>query len=271
MSKEPQIRPCAYCGEPLPYPYPKRRYHPECRELRNRLIGTVYEWEYKKSFAAYKISLGCSKCGYNKCAASLDFHHKDPSTKDKAIGNFCKVFHTPAAQKELAKCVLLCRNCHNEEHWGDVNTLGFSVYLAARYSRQQELKKYALELRRVGITVTSYWLEEPSPANAKLSDFSDEENCAMAEKDLANIREADALVLFTEDPMVPVVRGGRHVELGYAYALGKKVMTVGPRENIFHFLEDMPNFRDWKYAKIFLIREYVSKRRANARYPEWIN
>ena len=37
--------------------------------------------EYRWKTDQYKLSLGCSKCGYNKCAGALHFHHRNPSEK----------------------------------------------------------------------------------------------------------------------------------------------------------------------------------------------
>jgi hypothetical protein len=55
----------------------------------------------------------CVVCGYDRCAYNLHFHHVDPSTKSFEM--------TMAAGKsiadylaELAKCVLVCANCHGE-------------------------------------------------------------------------------------------------------------------------------------------------------------
>lgn len=58
----------------------------------------------------------CSKCGYNKCLNALEFHHLDPSTKDKDYFNL-KSGLTTELKIELDKCVLLCANCHREEHY----------------------------------------------------------------------------------------------------------------------------------------------------------
>lgn len=57
----------------------------------------------------------CSKCGYNKCLAALEFHHLDPKTKDKNWNSFRFKF-SDKMKTELDKCVLLCSNCHREEH-----------------------------------------------------------------------------------------------------------------------------------------------------------
>jgi hypothetical protein len=56
----------------------------------------------------------CQVCGYAKSAASLTFHHRDPSQKDFAISG--RVVGWSKMQPELDKCDLLCANCHSEEH-----------------------------------------------------------------------------------------------------------------------------------------------------------
>jgi predicted HNH restriction endonuclease len=58
----------------------------------------------------------CKICGYNRCLASMDFHHLDPMTKNFSIAARMSSFK--AIQKELDLCVLLCSNCHREVHDG---------------------------------------------------------------------------------------------------------------------------------------------------------
>jgi hypothetical protein len=61
----------------------------------------------------------CIKCGYSKCVAALEFHHTDPIQKDFIPSKFR---HTSWEKnkdviiKELDKCIVLCANCHREEH-----------------------------------------------------------------------------------------------------------------------------------------------------------
>jgi predicted HNH restriction endonuclease len=57
----------------------------------------------------------CSRCGYDSCVAALDFHHTDPSQKDLAIGSSGHLAWE-TLKSELDKCLLLCANCHREEH-----------------------------------------------------------------------------------------------------------------------------------------------------------
>lgn len=57
----------------------------------------------------------CIHCGYHKFYGALEFHHLDPNEKDfeftkKQTASWEKL------KKEVDKCILLCSNCHREEH-----------------------------------------------------------------------------------------------------------------------------------------------------------
>lgn len=58
----------------------------------------------------------CEKCGYVKCNAALEFHHTNPKEKDFSISKLKNYRFNEKIKKELDKCVLLCANCHREEH-----------------------------------------------------------------------------------------------------------------------------------------------------------
>lgn len=59
----------------------------------------------------------CSKCGYKHNIAALEFHHVNPEEKEFQI-DMRKLSNTSMdkLQKEINKCILLCANCHREEH-----------------------------------------------------------------------------------------------------------------------------------------------------------
>lgn len=60
----------------------------------------------------YKVRHGCSHCGYNDHPFALEFDHIDPHTKSMAISDmYC--FSWERIKPELAKCQILCGNCHN--------------------------------------------------------------------------------------------------------------------------------------------------------------
>jgi len=59
----------------------------------------------------------CEHCGYDKNYAALEFHHARPHEKEfqldiRALSNR----RWDAVLEEAKKCVLLCANCHAEEH-----------------------------------------------------------------------------------------------------------------------------------------------------------
>lgn len=67
----------------------------------------------KKKAIAY-LGGKCEKCGYDKCPAALEFHHKSDNKEFTFSGS---IVSWDKAKKELDKCQLLCSNCHREAHW----------------------------------------------------------------------------------------------------------------------------------------------------------
>jgi hypothetical protein len=55
----------------------------------------------------------CEYCGYNKYVGALEFHHIDPTQKDPTG---LKAYKLSRLFAEVDKCLLLCANCHREEH-----------------------------------------------------------------------------------------------------------------------------------------------------------
>jgi hypothetical protein len=57
-------------------------------------------------------------CGYSRCPAALQFHHRDPATKSFAVSRQGVTRSLARARAEARKCVLLCANCHAEVESG---------------------------------------------------------------------------------------------------------------------------------------------------------
>lgn len=70
-----------------------------------------------------------------------------------------------------------------------------------------------------------------------------------ASDDWQDVTSAELVINFTEPPRSSANRGGRHVEYGIALALGKRVIVVGHRENIFHWLPQVEFVETWEAAK----------------------
>jgi len=63
----------------------------------------------------------CQSCGFNKYNGALEFHHIDPSQKDSKMSKMTRRPDNPEVQRELAKCVLVCSNCHRMIHAGIID------------------------------------------------------------------------------------------------------------------------------------------------------
>ncbi|MCW1887974.1 MAG: HNH endonuclease [Candidatus Moranbacteria bacterium] len=57
----------------------------------------------------------CTRCGYKRCFDALEFHHID-GRKDFGISQDGLTRSWARIEKELEKCILICANCHREEH-----------------------------------------------------------------------------------------------------------------------------------------------------------
>lgn len=135
------------------------------------------------------------------------------------------------------------------------------IYLAARYSRQAELRGYADQIHaQTGHKIEARWLNgnhELAPGTPR------RQGVEFALEDYEDVRSADLVIVFTEDPDKPKAgraRGGYHVEYGLALAWQKPVWIVGHRENVFHWL-DWPRiefFPEWESALDLLKDREVS-------------
>lgn len=67
-----------------------------------------------------EMGVSCEVCGYDKEFEAIDFHHRDPSTKEYKVSTLLSRQRTHATElavsKEILKCAALCANCHREHH-----------------------------------------------------------------------------------------------------------------------------------------------------------
>ena len=126
------------------------------------------------------------------------------------------------------------------------------IYLASRYSRIEEMQTYADQLYANGHEITSRWIK----GNHQISDeglsiqAEESKRIQFAQEDLEDLSTADIIIAFTEEPRATNSRGGRHVELGYALGLGKQIIIIGHRENVFCCLPEMYWLPGWDTIQI---------------------
>ncbi len=96
-----------------------RRYN-QTQQYKDRRNRNRREWSMEQKKKAIKYKGGkCAVCGYSRCSAAMDFHHKNPSEKE-GYGTGALKSHWSFKKNipELDKCVLLCVRCHREIHAG---------------------------------------------------------------------------------------------------------------------------------------------------------
>lgn len=97
-----------------------RKYYAEKYKTQQIKNNTRYKKKNQIWLKQLKKTLCCSKCGENH-PACLDFHHNDPKMKKynihKMSGKGCS---QETILEEIAKCTILCSNCHRKHHWKDV-------------------------------------------------------------------------------------------------------------------------------------------------------
>jgi len=64
-----------------------------------------------------KQQMKCLRCDENH-PSCLSFHHRDPNTKEDIVSNMvCEAWSEKRILEEIAKCDVLCENCHRKLHW----------------------------------------------------------------------------------------------------------------------------------------------------------
>lgn len=127
------------------------------------------------------------------------------------------------------------------------------IYLAARYDQRDRMLGIRDVLTAMGHTITSTWIDnktdgfKPSEMNTDPGSSSPH-----AQRDMDEVLESDAIAVFTAYGRS--LTGGRQVELGIALAAGKRILLIGPRENIFQTLTHVEQHESWERLVIALAR-----------------
>ena len=86
-----------------------------------------------KTIGVQKLGGKCKHCGENR-EYLLDFHHRNPLEKEGELSDFSKGYDIDNFFNELAKCDLLCANCHREFHYLNTkHNITYEQYLKDEY------------------------------------------------------------------------------------------------------------------------------------------
>ncbi len=132
------------------------------------------------------------------------------------------------------------------------------IYLASRFSRNDEMRGVRDVLTALGHEITSRWIDQHGgdqleSAAQEVLNSDPESVCHFGVHDLEDIQAADTTISFTSADGGG--KGGRHVEHGIALGLGKRVIVCGPRENIFHTLPQVEHYATWRELALMFSKE----------------
>lgn len=120
-----ELKTCSTCNEEKSItefysngyqPNGKKKYKPKCKSCQTIHDQVLYVSKIEEALAEEGRKYECEICGYNKNTAALCFHHLDPSEKEFEITS-AKTMALAKLKIEIKKCVVLCSNCHMEEHY----------------------------------------------------------------------------------------------------------------------------------------------------------
>lgn len=110
---------------PLKDPEQRRAYHQKyMREVwypanaeRHKAYVKRNKIDRRNWFRELKLAFVCQICG-EQDAVCLDFHHRDPTEKDISVGDAAsRGWSKERVLAEMAKCDVLCANCHRKHHY----------------------------------------------------------------------------------------------------------------------------------------------------------
>jgi hypothetical protein len=101
----------------------------DCKDC-SRKRARDYRQDQRDKVGSYKLSKGCECCGFKaKHPCQLDLDHIDPESKTYkgSHKSYDAGWSWDRIEQELAKCKVLCKNCHalrtyEEGHWENTHT-----------------------------------------------------------------------------------------------------------------------------------------------------
>lgn len=119
------------------------------------------------------------------------------------------------------------------------------IYVAASFHGIERIRDEVDSLEERGHDVLGVWHQPNDPIEAIWDgNFGGRIAQALALRDLHGIETCDLMVIDTLDPSST---GGRNVELGYALALKKRIILIGPPTTVFFALirESYPSWEEF--------------------------
>jgi nucleoside 2-deoxyribosyltransferase len=105
------------------------------------------------------------------------------------------------------------------------------------------MQEWAARLNLLGYHVCSRWIR----GDHEITGVNDDsEQRRFAEENFADILMADIVICRSDPLFFRSGRGGRHVEFGIALATKKRIILIGERENVFHWIPRVEVYRTFE-------------------------
>ena len=97
-----------------------RSSHPrsKCKTCRYEQRDKINK-QKQRYVNTYKLEKGCNRCGYDNCSAALEFHHPNDDKWASGKRAVNVTWSYDRINAEIAKCEVLCSNCHREHHYNN--------------------------------------------------------------------------------------------------------------------------------------------------------
>ena len=90
----------------------------KCKDCYN-VVKAAYKTSKRNAFRDFKKTLECVRCG-TKDWRLLQFHHEN-GDKEANIADVVDSWSQTRLETEIAKCCVLCANCHIIHHYEERN------------------------------------------------------------------------------------------------------------------------------------------------------
>jgi hypothetical protein len=70
----------------------------------------------RRTYLRELLAQPCAHCGEKYPIGAMNFHHRDPAQKRMKVGEAARNWNDETFYSEVAKCDVVCANCHAIEH-----------------------------------------------------------------------------------------------------------------------------------------------------------
>lgn len=96
-----------------------RQYYAGGEKTKQKARTIANAKSMRARYQDWKSTQSCKVCGEG-AAECLDLHHINPAEKDDALQRIVSFGSWRRVEEEIAKCIVVCANCHRKIHSGRI-------------------------------------------------------------------------------------------------------------------------------------------------------